>query len=537
MKKKSGLLGFGLLLLTLAHAAQSPKLVVGVVVDQMRWDYLQRYAAQFGSDGFARLMKKGFVYSNCQIPYIPTYTAPGHASIYTGTVPAMHGIAGNEWIKSKDLKSQYCVEDETVYPIGGTDKAGKMSPKNMLSSSLGDELKLATNFKGKTIGIAIKDRSAILPAGHGADAAYWYDSDSMNWISSSWYMKELPAWVKRFNAQKRNLQLLSNGWEKDAALRMGQSTADESPYEKPFRKENSTSFPHLKNLNDAERAAQIRVSPQGSSFTLEFAREAVIEEKLGTDAYTDLLAISFSSPDYVGHQFGTYAQETEDIYRNLDRDLGAFLKFLDQKVGKDQYLLFLTADHGAAHNAMMLQDSSMAAGLYEDQNLLNAANQILLQAFGDSNWVVKINNQQVYLNPQRLLAQKHTPLEIATILENNLPETFGVMKVVDLQHLRESSLPAPVLETVINGYYPPRAGHLQILFKPGWMSEHYHQGTTHGTHYRYDTHIPLLFFGWGIKAGKSVAPCAMTDIAPTICQKLGIQEPNATIGKALNFKE
>jgi len=520
------------LLIAFQWLSAQPKLVVGLVVDQMRWDYLQRYSSQFSKNGFGRLLMEGAVFTDCKIPYIPTYTAPGHASIYSGSVPALHGIAGNDWISRSDLKSHYCVEDPAVRPLGGTDKAGKMSPKNLLASSLGDEIKLSGNFKGKVIGIAIKDRSAILPAGHGADAAYWYDPDSMNWISSSWYMNALPQWVMDFNRSKKNLLLMKEGWKAEAEVSFTQSTADDSPYEKNFRNESSPVFPHLQKLSDAEKAAQIRVSPQGSTFTLDFAREALLREGLGKDSHTDLLAISFSSPDYVGHQFGTFSMETEHVYRQLDRDLAAFLGFLDQEVGKGNYLLFLTADHGAAHNARFLQDSSMHAGLFKEKAMEELINRLLQQRYGEGPWVKGFNNQQIYLNDS--LVHRFNPdlLEMASWLGEKL-EMEGVQKVIALDYARSSSVTKSVLERVVNGYYPARCGHLQVLFSAGYMSDHYEKGTTHGTHYNYDTHIPLIFMGAGVKAGLNDLPCEMTDIAPSVCQWLGIQEPNAAIGKSL----
>ncbi|MBC7914923.1 MAG: alkaline phosphatase family protein, partial [Pyrinomonadaceae bacterium] len=319
-----------------SQTLQRPKLVVGLVIDQMRWDYLYRYYERYGSAGFKRLLNEGFSCDNTQISYIPTYTACGHASLYTGSVPSINGIAGNDWIVQSTGKHMYCTSDSTVQSVGTTSTAGKMSPKNLLSSTITDELKLATNFRSKVIGISLKDRGGILPAGHSADAAYWYDDLTGNWITSTYYRANLPTWVETFNNQKLVDKYLSQKWTTLYPLETyKQSSPDNSPrYEGKYPKEPSPVFPHDIPAYRSSNASTIRNTHWGNTLTFDFAKSALQSEGLGKSGQTDFLAISLSSTDYLGHQFGPNSVEIEDMYLRLDKDIASFLNYLDTSVGK-----------------------------------------------------------------------------------------------------------------------------------------------------------------------------------------------------------
>ena len=508
-----------------------PKLVVGIVVDQMRWDYLYRYANRYGSGGFNRMLREGFTCENTQIPYVPTVTAAGHTSIYTGSVPSVHGIAGNDFIIQATGKTLYCTEDNTVQGVGVKGSAGQMSPRNLLSTTITDELKLATNFRSKVIGIAMKDRGGILPAGHTGNAAYWYDDSEGSWITSTYYMPQLPNWVQDFNQLKLAGKYIKQDWNTLYPINTySQSTADETPYEGKLRGEDKPIFPHLtsKMLNGNFNA--LRLSPYGNTLTLDFAKAAIKNERLGQGKETDFLAVSLSSTDYIGHQFGVNAVETEDTYLRLDKDLESFFNTLDQTIGKGQYTVFLSADHGAAHNPQFLKDQKIPADLWNGGSILKGLNEKLSQQFKQEKLVLGFNNYQVNFN-YFLINQSNIDInQLKDAAINFLNNQEGVAYAIDMDKASIASVPDAIKSKIINGYNRQRSGAIQILLNPGLFQGSSKTGTTHGTWNPYDTHIPLVFMGWGIKQGSTNRLTSMADIAPTLAALLHIQEPNGNIG-------
>jgi len=522
-------------------ALPRPKLVVGLVVDQMRWDYLYRYYERYSNKGFKRLLNEGFSCENTYIPYIPTYTAIGHSTIYTGSVPAIHGIAGNDWLEQSNGRMEYCTEDTTVKAVGSTSKAGRMSPRNLLTTTITDELKLATNFRSKVIGIALKDRGGILPVGHSANAAYWYDDLTGNWITSTYYMNDLPQWVKTFNGQRLVDKYIAQKWNTLYPIESyKQSSKDNSPrYEGKFKNEKGPIFPHDIPENRTSDWNIIRNTPFANTLTLDFAKASIESEALGQDEVTDFLAVSLSSTDYLGHQFGPNSIEIEDTYLRLDNDLAAFLEHLDKTVGKGQYTIFLSADHGAAHNPIFLKDNKIPAGLWSGASGLkadiNEINNILAKKYSAEKIVRRLFNYQVNFN-YPLIEEKNLNIEeVKKDVIAYYKKQPGVSYVIDLKNIGIQPLPDALKSRTINGYNEKRSGEVQIVLNPGWYQGSGNQatGTTHGTWNPYDTHIPLLFMGWGIKQGKSNQEYFMTDIASTIAALLRIQEPNGNVGKPI----
>jgi predicted AlkP superfamily pyrophosphatase or phosphodiesterase len=514
-----------------------PKLVVGIVVDQMRWDYLYRYYDRYQSNGFKRLLNEGFSCENTQVDYIPTFTGPGHSCIYTGSVPALHGIAGNDYIIQATGKSMYCAEDTSVQTVGSTSKAGQMSPRNLLTTTVTDELRLATNFRSKVIGIALKDRGGILPAGHTANAAYWFDDKTGNWISSTYYMKDLPQWAKDFNDQKLAETYLKLDWNTLYPIdTYVQSTADNSKYEGAFKGTDAPTLPvKTSALYKAAGLGLIRSTPYGNTITLDMAVAAINGEQLGQHEVTDFLAMSLSSPDYVGHQFGVNAVEIEDTYLRLDREIANFLTFLDAKVGKGNYTVFLTADHGAAHNTAFLNDNKIPAGVWDDGATLKDLNKVLMDKFKVDSLVLSLGNYQVNLN-YRIINYLHLDEEaLKTICIDYLQKLPYVAFAVDMKKAQTANIPEQLRTRIINGYNAKNSGAIQIILNPAWFTGHGSgdsgpTGTTHGTWNPYDNHIPLVFMGWGINHGTATREIHMTDIAPTIAALLHIQAPNGSIG-------
>jgi len=510
-----------------------PKLVVGIVADQMRWDYLYRYYDRYGSGGLKKLMAEGYNCQNTMISYLPSFTAPGHTGIYTGSVPALHGIAGNDWIDNRTGKEWYCTEDTTVKSVGGG-AAGLMSPANMLASTITDELRLATNFRAKTIGISLKDRGAILPAGHMATAAYWYDNETGNFITSTYYMQALPEWVTQFNSRSLNDSLMQTDWNTLYPINTyHQSIADNNPYEGKAKGESAPVFPHRTSAMMKDKGA-IRSTPFGNTLTRMMAEACINAEQLGMDEETDFLALSFSSTDYIGHQYAPNSIEVEDTYLRFDKEIEQLLNFLDKKIGKDNYVIFLTADHGGAHNASFLSDNGLPAKAVTI-NLVNAElNRFLAKEFGDTAIVRSLMNYQVFLD-ENIIAAHHLD---RSRIRHEIMQWFrtqqGVTYVIDMEDIGQNPLPSLLKDMTVNGYYAHRSGSIQIILDPAWYSGHATTGTTHGSWNPYDTHIPLLWYGWHIRKGATFKTTYMTDIAATLAALLHIQAPNASIGTVIN---
>ncbi|MGN8068229.1 alkaline phosphatase PafA [Mucilaginibacter sp. 22184] len=519
-----------------ATSLPQPKLVVGLVVDQMRWDYLYRYYDRYQAGGFKRLLNEGFTCENTNIDYIPTVTAAGHTCIYTGSVPALHGIAGNDFIIQATGKSMYCTDDSTVVAVGSTSKAGQMSPRNLLVTTVTDELRLATNFRSKVIGIALKDRGGILPAGHTANAAYWFDDESGSWISSTYYMNDLPTWVKKFNDQKIAEKYLKQDWNALYPINTYvQSAPDNSPrYEGKFGGTEAPTLPIKTSELYKGKVGMIRSTPFGNTMTLDLARAAVEGEQLGKNVVTDFLAVSLSSTDYVGHQFGPNSVEAEDTYLRLDKDLAAFFSYLDATVGKGNYSVFLTADHGAAHNPRYLIDHNIPAGYWDDYKAVVDMEKLMEDKFKVKNLIRSMANYQVTFNNGIIKKEGLNIDALKQICVDYLQAQPAIAFAVDMQKAQTANIPEDLRTRIINGYNVEHSGVIQIILKPGYFTGHGSTGTTHGSWNPYDTHIPLVFMGWGIKHGSLTRQTHMTDIAPTVASLLHIQAPNGNIGKTIS---
>lgn len=512
---------------------ERPKLVVGIVVDQMRWDYLYRYYNKYENRGFKRLLNEGFSCENTMINYIPSVTAIGHTTIFTGSVPAIHGIVGNDWIDSKTGKSVYCTYDSTVKGIGAESNAGKMSPRNVLTTTITDELRLATNFQSKVVGVSLKDRASILPAGHNPTAAFWLDDASGKFISSSYYMSALPDWVEHFNNSKPIDKLLANGWNTLLPIEQyTESTVDNTEWEGVLKGSTQPVFPYDVQKAYAADHTSLRQMPFGNTLTLQFAQAAIDGYRLGQENSIDFLTINFASTDYSGHLVGPNAIEIEDIYVRLDRDLAAFFNYLDQKIGKGNYLLFLTADHGAAHSEGFMEANKMPAG-FLGKDLETNLGLHLEKQFGVKRLVYGLANFQVFFNKDLIDSLNLDIEKIKNVTVNYFKQQQGIQFAVDQDRITETSVPLPLKVMMINGYNHQRSGTVLMVPLPGWLPYHSKKGTTHSVWNPYDTHIPLIFMGWNVKHGATNRVINMTDISATLAALLHIQMPNGCIGSPI----
>lgn len=522
--------------LTTPPTASRPKLVVGIVVDQMRWDYLYRFHDLYKANaGFGRLLGEGFTCNNTFVPYLPTVTACGHTCVYTGSVPAIHGITGNNWWDNQLQRSVYCTEDMTVAAVGSNaGNAGKMSPANVFTTTITDELRLATNFRSKTFGISMKDRGAIIPAGHAANAAYWYDSKSGNFISSTYYMKELPGWMQRFNGRK----LVDSFYAKNWNLLLNPSVyeqycdTDENSYESTPFGNDAKSFPYNLQKFSGKDYGKISSTPHANDLLLELAKSTVEGEQLGRRNVTDFLAVSFSATDYVGHAFGPNSWEILDVYVRLDETLGRLFSYLDKAVGKDQYTVFLTADHAGAHIPAFLQKNRIPSDSWSDGEIKKDLTAFSRQQYKDVNLISSVEEYDIYLDHRLVDSLQLNADVVKQQLTRYLLQKEQVLQVVDKQQAGTAPVPARIREMVINGYNPRRSGDLQILAKAGIMDGG-KTGMSHGVWSPYDAHIPLVWYGWGIKKGSTSRETYMTDIAVTLAALLHIQMPSGAIGKSI----
>ena len=472
---------------------EKPKLVVGVVVDQMRWDYLSRYYDRLTDNGFKRLIANGYSFNNCLINYIPTVTAIGHTSIYTGTTPAFHGICGNNFYI--DGRKTYCTQDDSVQTVGSDWPRGKESPHNLLATTIGDQLRLHTDFRAKVVGVSYKDRAAILPAGRSANAAYWIDPKHSCFITSSYYMQELPQWVKDFN------------------VRMG------------------------KDKKVKEAGEDIGLTSHCGTVTTDMAIAALKNHELGRGTETDMLCVSYSQTDIIGHKFGTRGERTDDAYLTLDKDIARLLQALDEQVGQGNYLLFLTADHGGAHNWRFMQEHKLNGGPWMSDDIIKQAEDHVATLFGNQKPVIMGNlDCRYFLDREAIKEQGLDYQRVKNAIIEVLRQAPHAQFVVDYEHVATQSLPPIIRDRVIMGYNYRRSGDIAYLPEPGyyeygkWSSP---IGNTHNVWNPYDSHIPLLFYGWKISHGATSREVHITDIAPTVCQLLHIQQPNACVGEPI----
>ncbi len=514
----------------------NPKLVVGIVIDQMRFDYIYRFWDKLGNDGFKRLLNEGYNCRNTNYNYVPTFTGPGHTSIYTGTTPSVHGIIANKWYDRDLKKNVYCAGDADVKPVGSNVEEGKRSPKRMLTTTVGDQLRLATNDQSKVIGIALKDRSAILPAGHTGNA-YWFDDSTGTFITSTYYRNELPQWVTAFNNKKLATQYLSQDWVlmKDSS-QYTESIADNNKYEDTFDGEAAPVFPHELPklfLKKNGKYGLIRSTPFGNSITKDFAEATIVGENLGKSSKTDFLCISFSSTDYVGHMYGPTSREIEDTYLRLDKELGDFFKFLDSWVGKNNVVVFLTADHGVVETPEFLKDKKIPAGYFNEKACRDSLQRTLLKKYGDT-LLSSYSNDQVFLNRKKIEAKGLKRKDVEDFVAEFFMGFKGVASCMTASDISANQyISSPKLQ-VQNGFNFRRSGDVCVILEPGWFGDWDSKtGTTHGSAWNYDTHVPLYWWGWKIKNGSSEINQNITDIAPTLCMMLNIQFPDGCTGQPI----
>lgn len=515
---------------------KQPKLVVGIVVDQMSYDYLYRFYDQFGADGFKKLMTKGSHFRNVTYNYVPTYTGPGHASIYTGTTPSNHGIVANDWYASDLKKSVNCVDDTTVKSLGGTSNDGLRSPVFLRANTITDQLKL-TYPKSRVVGVSIKDRSAILPAGHLADGAYWYDFSTGNFITSSFYSDSLKSWNTEFRKTNGVDNYLKQSWNLLYPIeKYTYGKQDNSPYEQLLGGKTTPTFPY--DFTGLPRDQQLELftsMPSANTYLTDFALHAMQSEQLGIDKTTDFLTISYSTPDIAGHAFGPYSLEMEDMYLRLDKEIARLISALDLQAGKGNYVLFLTADHAVVPVPKFLQDNQLPGGYLYLKAKIQALKEVTKKQFG-MDVVLRIDNNNVYFTEQAKNSNLYAAIQV--FVQQEVARWSEVKAVYTADQLSYYPSSDVYFNMTRAGYDVARSGQVIYLLQPGFLtkseeSEKGKKGTSHGSAYNYDTHVPVLFYGQGIPAQSVVTAYEITDIAASLVHILNVQRPNAMTGKPM----
>ena len=533
------LLFFLLILLGCSASSENkkPKLVVAIVIDQMRYDFLENLSHRYSDNGFNRLVNDGFNCKNNFFNYVPTVTGPGHSSISTGSTPKTHGIVGNNWYDRERKHSIYCTDDSNYNNVGGDDYSGNKSPNNLLVETFADINKMSNN-KSKTISIAIKDRGSILMGGKTADAAYWYyGKERAQWITSTFYMNQIPDWVKEFNKED-NLEKYLEDWNtlKDISTYENHEI-DNNSFEKLFKGKDNSAFPYdtksLMKHNDC--FDMIKETPYGNTMTTDFAIEAIVNENLGKRGVTDVITVGYSSTDYIGHSFGVASVETQDTYIRLDLEIQKLLSFLDKEIGKNEYTLFLTADHGVLEIPAYLSSTGVNAQAVSENDLTNK----VVKKFNDvlgievKKLIANVDNSQIYLNDEVISEMNLNKSKVVNELVKILESFDFISKAYTADFILGSSELIEYEKLIQNGYHKERSGDIALILKENVIFYN-GKGTTHGSGYNYDTHVPLIFYGYGIKKGETLNHTEIPDIAPTISKLLGLEMKNST-GKVLDF--
>lgn len=517
--------------------SEKPKLIIGIVVEQMRYDYLGRFWNQFGEGGIKRLVNEGTNCKNANYNHFFTQTGVNFTTLVTGTTPSYHGIVADEWYVPLKNKVVNCVEDEREKTVGSSFDAGRISPRNILTTTIGDEIRLSNYMQSKVISVALEGKPAVLAGGHTPNAAYWFDGETGLWTSGSYYMNELPSWVNEFNNKKFPDMYMARSWEPKLPIEQyTQCLTDDNPYETGIMGKRTFPYPlyQLGATKNKDKFAYklLKTTPFGNSLTADFAINAIVNEQLGKDDNPDLLMLSFSATENIGKNFGTSSVEVMDAFLKLDEDIAHLLSFLDTEIGKQNVLIFFTSDHGAAANADYLATTKIPVGYFSQTSSISLLKSYLNAIYGKGEWVKHYYAQQVYLNRDLIEESKNSLSEVQNKAAQFLLQFTGVSNTVSATTLQNSYFSDGVFAKMQKGYNQKRSGDVIINLDPGWAEKN-GSSATHNSSYSYDTHVPLIWYGWKIKRGNVFEKVDITDVAPTISYFLEIASPNATTGQPI----
>jgi hypothetical protein len=516
--------------------SEKPALVVMLVVDQMRYDYLSRFGHNFSEGGFNRLIGEGSLCTHANYNYVFNQPGVGEATLVTGANPDAHGIVSEYWYKRLQDKEVHCTSSDQFVSIGSTNVHGQRSPMALSASTIGDEMKLASDFKSKVFSVSLEPASSVMLGGHTADAAFWFDDESGNWITSSYYADSLKQWTRQFNEKKLQETYLQKQWELLLSLENYKGCMpDKNPYETGIQTNNT--FPYdLFDISNLKRRKPnysiLKTTPFGNNFTKDFAISLIVNEELGKDEFTDFIAVGFNSNHLLGLRFGPRSLEVQDNFIRLDREIEHFLQFLDEYVGKENVLLVLTSNFGVSDIPQYLSDVKIPADYFNDQSAIELLKSYLNATYGKGKWVQYYYKQQVFLNRELIEDSDLDLKDVQQKAANFLLQFSGIANTVTANTLQTTSFGDGIFQKMQNSYNQERSGDILINLKPGWI-EKSNRCTDTNTGYTYCTHVPLIFYGWKVGRERVHGPVGMESVAATVCDLLGIAVPNSATGSPI----
>jgi predicted AlkP superfamily pyrophosphatase or phosphodiesterase len=516
-----------------------PYLVIGIVVEQLKYDQLEKCREKLGDNGIKKLINEGTYFKNASFDYMLTQSAPGHATISTGTEPSFHGITSDNWYLPLRNELIYCTRDIDVNPVGGSFESGLNSPVNLQASTFSDELEMATNQQAKVFGIGLKDNSAILSTGHSADGVFWFDNSTGTWMTSTYYSNTLPEWVMDFNAMNYPESYLNGEWNLSRPVEdYADCLPDSNKFEAGFNSQNY--FPYdLKKLrskvmlSSRNDFALLRETPFGNSLTTSFAIRLIEKEKLGKDDITDYLSICYSATDNIGHRFGPSSVEMEDAILRLDDEIKSLLKYVNDSIGKKNVLIYFTSAHGISEIPAVLESYRIPAGYVRQNQVLQLLRSYLNAVYGEGDWVKGYSERQVYLN-RTLIEDARIPLEdVQKKVARFLVQFSGVAAAYPYSAFEANDFGNGNLKRIINNFNSQRSGDVIVTLNPGWVEKDEDYVTNHNSPYEYDSHVPLIWYGWTVNRSTISRKVNMTDIAATLSILCKVPYPNACSGEPL----
>lgn len=514
---------------------EKPKLVVGIVISEMRYDYLNRYWENFGENGFKKLFSTGTVFKNAHHDYLLAESGPGYASIATGAYPDVHGVVSNYWYEELKDKVNSCIEDDKARTIGGSYESGKYTPSKLLAVTTSDQLRISNNFQSKVISVSLDPVASVISSGHTANAAYWYDDNNGKWITSSFYVDSLPQWVNELNSKDLGRTYLSRTWE--TLLPMEKYTPRlKNGNGNGHGLAGKNSFPYdLENLSTIKKKqidySLLKSTPFGNTYTKDIAVSAIVNEQLGNDEITDWLTVGFSASSYVGRNFLSWSVEMEDTYLRLDEDIAHLLTFLDEQVGLKNVLIYLTAENGIANEPSYLLEHRLPSGYFNYNSALSLLRTYLNIIYGTGDWIKFYYSQQIYLNRKLIDDSRLSHDEFQNRVARFMVQFEGVSNTLTAENLMQNNYTHGVFEKMQKSYNQKRSGDIILGLTPGWVEKG--PDRTDASSFRYDTHVPLIFYGW--KTGRTVVSrnVSVTSITPTISVLLNISRPASAQGEVL----
>ncbi len=518
---------------------EKPKLVIGIVIEQLRYDQLERLISILPEDGIRKMMNEGTYYKNASFNYLLSQAAPGYATISTGTDPSYHGMTSDSWYNLFNDQVIYCVQDSKSNPVGGSFEGGLFSPSNLIASTFADELKMATCGQAKVYGIGMKEMAAIITAGHSADGAFWYDDKTGTWMSSTYYTNALPGWLMDFNASMAPEVYLSGTWKtfKDPSVYPG-CGKDTSKYERGF--DSQTWFPYdLDKLSKKDKPASqrrnygiLRETPFADDFTTDLALKIIENEGLGQDDVVDFLSVSYSAEDYIGHRFGPSSVEAADAIVRLDRNISRIIEEVNRKIGKKNVLIYFVAAHGVSEIPAVLEANRIPSGYFKLNQSLQLLRSYLNAVYGQGDWIKGFHDNQIFLN-RTLIEDANISLEeMQRKIARFMVQFSGIVNAVPCSLIETGTFSEGLLEKMSNSTSPQRSGDVMIVLNPGWV-EKGDNVTNHNSPYEYDLHVPLIWYGWTTNKALVTRKVDIKDIAVTLSDLCKVGLPNSANGNPL----